>query len=596
MDIVFVNDVNFNRDFEHPQIGQLILHQILHKKYTSTYVNFDFLNMKGILPYCDSTDKNIIQCGEYILSFTPKIVGFYTMCNSFVFAIQIAEYIKKKDPSIKIVFGGPHASLTAENCLMSFEFIDVICIGESELVIEPLVKALLDGTDLGVVGNLAFRQNGNVHFTDTMRLLTSEELGEYTVFDYSPVDFAPGSTFELEGGRGCPYSCTFCSTSIFWGRNCRLKPVPVIVNEMNTIYQRYGITSFSISHDMFTAKRRYIEEFAYTLINNNYNYKWHCSARVDSLDRDLIELMRKSGCESIYLGIETGSPRMQKLINKNIAIDTALMTIAHMQQLGYKLTTSFIYCLPNEEVRDFEDTLKMIERLLLLNVDSVQLHRFMPLPATAAWESVKEQLKFDENLSDISIFHKGDFSHAAIEMIKSNPALFSQFYSVSSPIDEKYPNFDFFIIILSSLRHSFCYSIQQVVQYFGLYSIYLSVKDNLSEGQKVYKSLKSYDECYIDEINRMLNHLFLPCIEKLFLKIPVDNWCEVYKYEKIRHQYMQEAVPDMRVFDFEIDMERFLHTGLLIPKKTYIRFSKKGNDVKITKMAPIYGVLQEKLK
>ena len=77
----------------------------------------------------------------------------------------------------------------------------------------------------------------------------------------------------LEGGRGCPYNCTFCSTSSFWGGEFRIKPLDVLLNEMNKFNAMYGSTDFDIVHDLFTLDRQHIKEFCLLLIKENWGYK-----------------------------------------------------------------------------------------------------------------------------------------------------------------------------------------------------------------------------------------------------------------------------------------------------------------------------------
>lgn len=595
MDIVFVNDINFDREAVHPQLGQLILNRILKDKFETCFVNFDYLNARGILPYADTPEKRIVQCGDYLLNLSPKIVGFYTICNTFIFSIQIAKYIKEQNPDVKIIMGGPHASMTAASCLNAFEFIDVISIGEAELTIEHLVTALLNGTSLMSVKNIAFRKDNCIQFTSKERLLNDHELGNYTVLDYSPFELKKSGTFELEGGRGCPYGCSFCSTSLFWGRRFRIKPLSVIINEMNEVNRQYGISSFSIMHDMFTANRDFIVTFCNYLISNNLNYEWSCSARVDSLDSELLKLMRQSGCKGIYLGIETGSQRMQALINKHLKLDDAFAIIEEMQHLGFRITTSFIYCLPNETVADFRDTLMLIEKLYILNIDAIQLHRFMPLPATKAKEEIASLLDFDETTADLSIFHRKNITSDGINIIKQYPDLFSQYYSFPSEVNEAYPKIDFFILVLSSLRNKFGHTISNIVKYYGLQRLYTESTAAIEQGFELYAKLDGYEECYGKIYYTKIGNLFVPILDSMCHSLPYSHFYEIYRYEKISFDMMIGVRQETCIESFAIDMEEYIKTGCIREERMYIRFTKKNDDVLTTKMSPLYGVMKSKL-
>ena len=116
-------------------VGQTILTKILNQNYNTKHIYFDHLNMTGELVYELDVEKTYEKFANYILDFNPKIVGFHTMANSFNCIVEIAELVHKKDPDVKIFFGGPHATVTAKDCLQTFPWLSVVCRGESEKIL-----------------------------------------------------------------------------------------------------------------------------------------------------------------------------------------------------------------------------------------------------------------------------------------------------------------------------------------------------------------------------------------------------------------------------------------------------------------------------
>lgn len=143
MDVVLINGMYFSAysKLETMHIGQFILRDILKKNYSVECINFDYMNQFGEIQYKDSWDENIKIMGDCILDKNPKIVGFYTICTSFLVTIKLADYIKNQNPEIIVIFGGAQATIIAEECLGEFEFVDVIALGESELIIENLINS-----------------------------------------------------------------------------------------------------------------------------------------------------------------------------------------------------------------------------------------------------------------------------------------------------------------------------------------------------------------------------------------------------------------------------------------------------------------------
>jgi len=164
-----------------------------------------------------------------------------------------------------------------------------------------------DGNLRNVPGIARREEDGTPLLNPPCRLVPKEELHRYTVYEMDQA-LGPGqTTMNLEGGRGCPFHCSFCSTSRFWNRHFRMKPAEDLIREMDTFHERSGIRRFSIEHDMFTANRKYVETFCRLLTDRGTPYRWACSSRIDVLDEDLIQLMARAGCEEVFLGIETGN-------------------------------------------------------------------------------------------------------------------------------------------------------------------------------------------------------------------------------------------------------------------------------------------------
>lgn len=144
----------------------------------------------------------------------------------------------------------------------------------------------------------------------------------------------------------------------------------------------YGIKRFRLEHDLFTANRNYIIQFCHALKKENLDITWGCSSRIDILDEDMMQNLKEAGCNSIYIGFETGSQNMQKKLKKNIRVENADQKLLELYKYGFEVTVSFIYGFEEESEEDFVKTLQLIESLYCHNISKVQLHKFMPLPST----------------------------------------------------------------------------------------------------------------------------------------------------------------------------------------------------------------------
>ena len=195
----------------------------------------------------------------------------------------------------------------------------------------PLVDALTSNSLLKNVPGIVFRENGEIVFNKNSPLIPSHELTNYVEFDLSPFDYDPTlekyRKYRIEAGRGCPFSCSFCSTSKFWGRKYRVKKVEQIISEIKEYIRLYHIHEFNLQHDMLTADKSFMSELCKSIRQIDYDFVWNCSARADCIDEEMLDEMAASKCTAIYIGIETGSPRMQVIEKKNLDLDKSINMI-----------------------------------------------------------------------------------------------------------------------------------------------------------------------------------------------------------------------------------------------------------------------------
>lgn len=316
-------------------------------------------------------DYYIFKCNliNYILSKEPKVVSFYCRCEEYHICIDLAKEIKEKDEKIKILFGGPQAELVAIETIQKFSWIDYVLCSEGENTIVPMLNFLNrnEGENIKVkdIPGLTYRNNsGDVLQNNFPELLCDQYVREYQYYDLIESSILEkAQSVQIDVGRGCPYACTFCSTKTFWKRKFRLRSVDNILDEIEYVINTYGITDFDFKHDLFTANKRRVLDFCSALRERKLSISWGCDSRLDTIDKDLIDIMCECGMNRIFFGVETGSERMQKLINKNLKLKSGIEVISHCITKGLHVTASFIYGFPEETEEDLSQTLKMIIEL-----------------------------------------------------------------------------------------------------------------------------------------------------------------------------------------------------------------------------------------
>lgn len=400
-----------------------------------------------ILPfYCigkmTTLDDFLDRTMEKIEAHMPKIVSFYTRCDTYHIMLKMAERIKQRWPQMYIVLGGPQSDITADATVRQIPYVDYICCGEGETTIVPFFSSLLAGKPDTSVAGLVYRENGEVKKNPRPELL--KDLDALPMVDYSFFHFDESTTrtaFPIDVGRGCPFGCTFCSTKSFWGRKFRLKSPERIVEEIRLLHQRFGSKTFAFSHDMFTLNRNAVLQTCQLLKELDFQVYWHCSARLDCIDPELLDIMTDAGLKSIYIGIETGSPRMQKLINKNLDLRNAVPIMSYLKEKGCNTTASFIYGFPEETEEDLSQTMALIAKLLALKSVTVQTHLCAFFAGTELASRYQSDMTKTAQPSDVTGNY---FLDACSDLTDKHPDLFQHLLEYKTPLRTRLRYFPLF--------------------------------------------------------------------------------------------------------------------------------------------------------
>lgn len=570
-DVLLVNGMDFlYSKTPSPYIGHYILEKVLRENGISvSQLNVDAERTSGRLRLPEDPDSVFNMLADRILSVSPRIVGFYTICSSFITTVQVAMKLHVKAPEVMIIFGGPHATITAEACLRDLGFLTAVCLGESEYSILPLVRALLDGIPLNGLAGIAWRKDGQIMKSPCCDLVPAERLTDYSISDYGPDYHGIDFSYTIEGGRGCPFHCTFCSTSTFWQRTFRIKPVDILIGEMDRCHREQGTSVFAIEHDMFTVNRQYITDFCNRLIEKGTPYRWRCSSRVDVLDEELASLMTKAGCIHIFLGIETGSPRMQKLIHKNLDLENAARITKYLKKCGLSVSASFIQGFPEETEEDFLQTVSLMEDLMIAGIDNLQLHPFMLLPGTEETTKVYGRAVFNERDIDMSIYNRSMINEESRELIRKHREIFIQYYSFESEVRSKYPWFST-VFALASLRwNAHRNTFITLARKPGLREIYLKYADLFRDFYFRFDE-HLYSECAMPIVRSILEQIVTGENDKALT--------EIFRYECDLLEYGYSDSQDSIIRSYRLNVDKVTQLCEYTPEEKKYLFRKGENN------------------
>lgn len=362
-DIVFVSPA-MKPKMKEESVGTLILSKkLLMHGFTVDIVRYWDISTSPKVDY-DRFSTDIIS---KILSKNPTLVSFYCRCEEYHICLDLARRIKAINNAILISFGGPQAELVAEETIRRFDCVDYVCCSEGENTIVPFLQFIKSGcafSEILSIEGLVYRDSvGKVCRNKLPQLLEDNFVRNYNYYDLIPQIIIDNTDcVQIDVGRGCPFACTFCSTKTFWKRKFRLRQIQNTLDEIEFVVNKFGVRRFDFQHDLFTASKKRVFEFCDGIEKRKLKIKWDCDSRIDTIDEEMIDRMIECGLEQIFFGIETGSSRMQKVINKNLKMDRCDSIVKYCIDKGLKVTTSFIYGFPEEIESDVDETLRMVVR------------------------------------------------------------------------------------------------------------------------------------------------------------------------------------------------------------------------------------------
>jgi radical SAM superfamily enzyme YgiQ (UPF0313 family) len=416
-----------------PPINLMALAGYIEPHYPVSITDF-------VLPYIRNelslNADGIRAAARQVLAQNTSVLAFTSMCSSYAAALRIAEECKLQDPSRYIVLGGPHASFVAAETLRAFSFVDAVVVGEGEAPFLELLDRLREARPIDDIAGVAFRSDQDIVETNARPVaddLDGLPLPAFHLIEDPSHYFESGEGryIEIEVGRGCPFACTFCSTSLFFSRKYRMKSPARVVEEMRWLRKNWDISSFGLIHDNLTSNKKKVREFCEYILALNETFSWRCSSRTDTIDRPLMEMMRAAGCESIFFGVETGSYEMQKIMGKRLKIDRVHETFRNLQAVGIEATASFIIGFPEETREMLEQTLQVALELRLEGIDDVQLHPLSALPGTRVLAEHEARLQFHPQLLSFhDITSVIEITETERKWIEANRRVFSNFYAI----------------------------------------------------------------------------------------------------------------------------------------------------------------------
>lgn len=318
------------------------------------------------------------------------IIGIGGLITTYRFMKWITPIIKKYHPRTPLVVGGTLGTTIPEMVLAKMPA-DIVVLGEAEVTMGELARALENKKDLSTVKGIAYKKDGRMVRTPPQPEIADLDTVPFPAWNQFPmhiyfetvVDHKTASKWDdghkdqecfkndfkeiaMISSRGCPYFCIYCY-HYHLGKNYRFRSAQNLIDEIALLKEKFNIKSVQFLDDCFVINKERVFQFCDLLIKGKFNISWGCNGRVNIVDEKMFQRMKESGCTNVDYGIESGSQKILNVMKKNVSVEQAKaalrLTEKYFGKAGERWNFTMMVGTPGETKETVEESIQFCKSL-----------------------------------------------------------------------------------------------------------------------------------------------------------------------------------------------------------------------------------------
>lgn len=330
-----------------------------------------------------------------ISDLKPDIIGISSVSQNYTKATQYAKIIKETF-DIPVIIGGIHITLMPQSLS---EYSDLAVIGEGEETMAELMAVFKKDRQfkkekLAEIKGIAYRDNGRIKVNPRREFIKNLDTIPFPARDLLGQKYF----LSMMTSRGCPFSCSYCSSIALWQRKTRYFSPEYIVDEISELIERYNAIKINFWDDTFIINKKRVRRIVELIKRRGIHKKveFRCAARADEIDDEICSLLKEMNIIEISMGLESGSTRILKEFKGGKASpEKNMQAIETCKKYGFSTGGSFMLGFPTETEQDMLQTYQLIKNSKL---DAVSAYIVLPLPGTQLWKYALDKNLVSENM------------------------------------------------------------------------------------------------------------------------------------------------------------------------------------------------------
>lgn len=341
----------------------------------------------NIIDAC-ALDMDMETLGRELRKFSPDIIALTALTPTIGKALETAKYASSVCSDAMIVMGGYHPTFNHRE-MLDYDFVDVVIIGEGEETLLDLAKTLEATGSLSDVKGIAY---------DSIVTPVRPLINDLDVLPLPARHLLPMESYKLLNmdtkmstmitSRGCPMQCSFCSSASLHGSKMRLRSVDKILDEMEYLINELGVETIAFMDDTFTLNKRRVLELCDGIKERNIDVMWGCTARVDSLNEEILKKMKEAGCITVFMGVESADQQILDNVNKQTTINSIKEAFEISRREKIRTIASVVLGMPGDTHESIKNTINFVKEL---NPSYAIFSLATPYPGTKFYQQTFEK-------------------------------------------------------------------------------------------------------------------------------------------------------------------------------------------------------------
>ncbi|MBF0099465.1 MAG: B12-binding domain-containing radical SAM protein [Desulfobacterales bacterium] len=351
----------------------------------------------------DTGPERIKKLIEFLNVDTLCLAVTSLTCYQIVDAIETISAIKQVRTDISVVLGGWHATILADETLRESS-VDYIVRGQGEFTFNALLDCLEAGRKPYGIAGLSWKDGIKIVHEAERPIGDLNTLPLLSIADF---DFLNLKYYQIKetlfymSSIGCPYSCRYCCIKAQYSHTWNALSAERVIAELKELYDHFGFGKLIFWDNVFFVNKERVRTICEGLLSQRIKVNWSAHGRINEIitwDDDFLSLLRQSGCQSIFIGIESGSQRVLDAINKKICTRDVLPVFNRLKMHGINVDVNYMVGLPGETHHDVKETVaSVLDGLRIfnndLNIFKVNVYRYVPFPKTSLFNALPPHQK-----------------------------------------------------------------------------------------------------------------------------------------------------------------------------------------------------------